>query len=58
MAAPDGSEAAADPNDVLRVEHLTKRFGAVTALIDVNLRLQQGEVLALLGGDDAASPRC
>ena len=53
VAAPDGSEAAADPNDVLRVEHLTKRFGAVTALIDVNLRLQQGEVLALLGDNGA-----
>jgi ABC-type sugar transport system ATPase subunit len=53
VAVPDSSEAPADPNDVLRVEHVSKRFGAVTALIDVNMRLQQGEVLALLGDNGA-----
>jgi simple sugar transport system ATP-binding protein len=53
VAVPDGSEVAADPNDVLRVEHISKRFGAVTALIDVNLHLRQGEVLALLGDNGA-----
>jgi ABC-type sugar transport system ATPase subunit len=53
VAVPDSSEAAANPNDVLRVEHVSKRFGAVTALIDVNLHLRQGEVLALLGDNGA-----
>jgi len=53
VAVPDSSEAAADAGDVLRVEHVSKRFGAVTALIDVNMRLQQGEVLALLGDNGA-----
>ena len=53
VAVPDSSEAAADRGDVLRVEHVSKRFGAVTALIDVNMRLQQGEVLALLGDNGA-----
>ena len=53
VAVPDSSEAPADPNDVLRVEHVSKRFGAVTALIDVNMRLRQGEVLALLGDNGA-----
>jgi ABC-type sugar transport system ATPase subunit len=53
VAVPDSSEAAANPNDVLRVEHVSKRFGAVTALIDVNMRLEQGEVLALLGDNGA-----
>jgi ABC-type sugar transport system ATPase subunit len=53
MAMPDSSEAPADPNDVLRVEHVSKRFGAVTALIDVNMHLRQGEVLALLGDNGA-----
>jgi len=53
VIAPDGSEAAADPNDVLRVEHISKRFGAVTALVDVNLHLRQSEVLALLGDNGA-----
>jgi simple sugar transport system ATP-binding protein len=53
VAVPDSSEAPADPNDVLRVEHISKRFGAVTALIDVNMHLRQGEVLALLGDNGA-----
>jgi simple sugar transport system ATP-binding protein len=53
VVVPDSSEAAADPNDVLRVEHISKRFGAVTALIDVNMHLRQGEVLALLGDNGA-----
>jgi simple sugar transport system ATP-binding protein len=39
--------------DILRVEHVSKRFGAVTALNDVNLRLGKGEVLALLGDNGA-----
>ena len=53
VAVPESSEAPAGPNDVLRVEHVSKRFGAVTALIDVNMRLRQGEVLALLGDNGA-----
>jgi simple sugar transport system ATP-binding protein len=36
-------------DEVLRVEHIAKRFGPVTALRDVNLTLQKGEVLGLLG---------
>ena len=38
---------------VLRVEHLAKRFGPVTALRDVNLHLRKGEVLGLLGDNGA-----
>ena len=34
---------------MLRVEHISKRFGPVTALRDVNLHLRKGEVLGLLG---------
>jgi ABC-type sugar transport system ATPase subunit len=37
------------PDDVLRVEHISKSFGATTALRDVNLHLRKGEVLGLLG---------
>jgi ABC-type sugar transport system ATPase subunit len=48
VVAPD---AAAD--DVLRVEHLAKRFGPVTALRDINLHLRKGEVLGLLGDNGA-----
>ena len=39
--------------EVLRVENLAKRFGPVTALRDVNLHLEQGEVLGLLGDNGA-----
>jgi simple sugar transport system ATP-binding protein len=47
---PEGQEPS---GDILRVEHITKRFGAVTALTDLNLRLARGEVLALLGDNGA-----
>ena len=39
--------------DVLTVSHVAKRFGAVTALRDVNLRLAAGEVLGLIGDNGA-----
>jgi simple sugar transport system ATP-binding protein len=35
--------------EVLRIEHVSKRFGPVTALRDINLHLRKGEVLGLLG---------
>jgi simple sugar transport system ATP-binding protein len=41
------------PDDVMRVEHIAKRFGPVTALRDVNLHLRKGEVLGLLGDNGA-----
>lgn len=40
-------------DDVLRVEHIAKRFGPITALRDVSLHLRQGEVLGLLGDNGA-----
>src|SRR6266480_422848 len=52
-AIPDGSSGPVADDDALRVEHVSKRFGAVTALVDVNLYLRQGEVLALLGDNGA-----
>ena len=44
---------ASAPDDVLRVEHIAKAFGPVTALRDVNLHLKKGEVLGLLGDNGA-----
>jgi simple sugar transport system ATP-binding protein len=58
--APDGQEPAGSPAEVagadgavLRVEHIAKRFGAVTALVDLNLHVGRGEVLGLLGDNGA-----
>jgi ABC-type sugar transport system ATPase subunit len=40
-------------DQALRVENIAKRFGALTALTDVNLRLNKGEVLGLIGDNGA-----
>jgi ABC-type sugar transport system ATPase subunit len=47
QAAPEAA------SDILRVEHVSKRYGAVTALTDINLRLGKGEVLGLIGDNGA-----
>jgi simple sugar transport system ATP-binding protein len=39
--------------EALRVEHVAKKFGALTALRDVNVRLAKGEVLGLIGDNGA-----
>jgi ABC-type sugar transport system ATPase subunit len=39
--------------EALRVESLGKSFGAVTALVDVSMRLGRGEVLGLIGDNGA-----
>jgi simple sugar transport system ATP-binding protein len=51
--APDVVAPTSDSDDVLRVEHIAKRFGPVTALRDINLHLKKGEVLGLLGDNGA-----
>jgi simple sugar transport system ATP-binding protein len=44
---------ASSDDDVMRVEHIAKRFGPTVALRDVNLHLRKGEVLGLLGDNGA-----
>ncbi len=39
--------------DAIRVEHIAKSFGAVTALVDASMHLEQGEVLGLIGDNGA-----
>ena len=43
----------AERPDAIRVENIAKSFGAVTALVDVSMRLGKGEVLGLLGDNGA-----
>ena len=38
---------------ILQAEHVSKRFGAVTALVDVSMQLHRGEVLGLVGDNGA-----
>ena len=40
-------------DDVLRIEEISKSFGAVTVLRNVNLHLRRGEVLGLVGDNGA-----
>src|SRR4051812_36425998 len=39
--------------DVIEVQHLTKRYGRVTAVDDVTFRVEQGEILGFLGPNGA-----
>jgi simple sugar transport system ATP-binding protein len=51
-AKDDGSptvDPISAPDDVLRAEHIAKRFGEVVALGDVNVHLRRGEALGLIG---------
>jgi simple sugar transport system ATP-binding protein len=53
MTSQTPADSGPAAGDVLRAEHISKRFGAVTALTDVNLRLAQSEVLGLIGDNGA-----
>ena len=50
---PTAPAAGSQGGDVLQAEHISKSFGAVTALTDINLRLAPGEVLGLIGDNGA-----
>ena len=42
-----------EQNILLKMKNITKRFGKVTALKDVNLEVKEGEVHALVGENGA-----
>lgn len=50
---PFNRAALQDAPILLRAEHISKSFGAVTALHDVSLYVRRGEVLALVGDNGA-----
>jgi branched-chain amino acid transport system ATP-binding protein len=49
MAAP----APAVTDDILRIDHVTKRFGGLVAVDDVSFAVKRGEVFALIGPNGA-----
>src|SRR5580692_6007058 len=52
--APGAPSAPVSPTgNILDVEHISKRYGAVTALIDINMHLAHSEVLGLIGDNGA-----
>lgn len=52
MNLPSKPSMAPAP-DVLQAEHIVKKYGPVTALRDISIHLQKGEVLGLLGDNGA-----
>ncbi len=51
----DQNIRALDPDApvILEMHHISKTFGAVTALVDASIKLHRGEVLALVGDNGA-----
>jgi branched-chain amino acid transport system ATP-binding protein len=41
------------PTPILKVEHLSKNFGGITAVNDVNFEIQKGEIVGLIGPNGA-----
>jgi simple sugar transport system ATP-binding protein len=50
---PDNVSGGGEPGDIIRAEHVSKRFGAVQALRDINLHVRRGEILGLIGDNGA-----
>jgi simple sugar transport system ATP-binding protein len=53
MSPKDIPALKPDTPFILEMNRISKTFGAVTALVDVSIKLRQGEVLALVGDNGA-----
>jgi branched-chain amino acid transport system permease protein len=53
IALPRRAQPAVNDQPVLRIEHATKRFGALAAVDDVSFEVKPGEVLGLIGPNGA-----
>lgn len=52
------SRVMASQDDLLRMLHISKKFGSNTAVEDVSLGMREGEILALLGPNGAGKTTC
>ncbi|KAH8900634.1 P-loop containing nucleoside triphosphate hydrolase protein [Thozetella sp. PMI_491] len=52
------ARVVASQEDLLRMLHISKKFGTNTAVEDVSLGLREGEILALLGPNGAGKTTC
>ena len=43
-------------NSILQCSHITKKFGSLTALDDVNFTIEPGRIVGLLGPNGSGSP--
>src|SRR5215211_6395801 len=53
VAGPWGLRRFRGGETVIEVQHITKRYGGVTAVDDVSFRVEQGEILGFLGPNGA-----
>jgi simple sugar transport system ATP-binding protein len=53
MNPQDIASLGPDAPVILEMRHISRSFGAVTALVDASIRLHRGEVLALVGDNGA-----
>jgi simple sugar transport system ATP-binding protein len=53
MSSPAIPPLSSENPVILEMRHISKTFGAVTALVDVSIQVRQGEVLALVGDNGA-----
>lgn len=53
VAASDSREKLSTPFPLLTLQHVTKRFGGVTALNDVSFVVRRGELLGIIGPNGA-----
>ena len=47
------AETTTQPTPLIEMRHINKAFGAVKALVDVDLNLYPGEILGLVGDNSA-----